>query len=143
VLRKGKHFLLYMLLLSCNSCYKPGDKSWMRKGPYCDNDKQNISVVIIPKFSLTKKQEIIYTVPFTLIFELLEADLIVLLTRKLQNQGLLVVRKFHALHHHHFSSVICRPSVNISHFNLLLRNHWANCNQTLVEWSSDDPLPKL
>ena len=36
-----------------------------------------------------------------------------------------------------------RPSVNISHFNLLLRNHWANCNQTLVEWSLDGPLPKL
>jgi hypothetical protein len=35
------------------------------------------------------------------------------------------------------------PSVNISHFNLLLRNHWANCNQTLVEWSLDGPLPKL
>jgi hypothetical protein len=30
-----------------------------------------------------------------------------------------------------------------SHKNLLLRNHWANCNQTLVEWSLDDPLPKL
>ena len=44
---------------------------------------------------------------------------------------------------HHFSSVICRPSVNISHFNLLLRNHWANCNQTLVEWSLDGTLPKL
>ena len=28
-----------------------------------------------------------------------------------------------------------RPSVSISHFNLLLRNHCANCNQTLVEWS--------
>jgi hypothetical protein len=27
--------------------------------------------------------------------------------------------------------------------NLLLRNHWANCNQTLVEWSLDGPLPKL
>jgi hypothetical protein len=36
-----------------------------------------------------------------------------------------------------------RPSVNISHFNLLLRNHRANCNQTLVEWSLDGPLPKL
>jgi hypothetical protein len=36
-----------------------------------------------------------------------------------------------------------RPSVNISHFNLLLRNHWANCNQTLVEWSLDGPLLKL
>jgi hypothetical protein len=30
-----------------------------------------------------------------------------------------------------------------SHNNLLLRNHWANCNQTLVEWSLHDPLPKL
>jgi hypothetical protein len=26
---------------------------------------------------------------------------------------------------------------------LLLRNHWANCNQILVEWSLDGPLPKL
>ena len=30
-----------------------------------------------------------------------------------------------------------------SHKNLLLRNHLANCNQTLVEWSLDGPLPKL
>jgi hypothetical protein len=30
-----------------------------------------------------------------------------------------------------------------SHKNLLLRNHWANCNQTLVEWSLDGPLPKM
>jgi hypothetical protein len=30
-----------------------------------------------------------------------------------------------------------------SHKNLLLRNHWANCNQTLVEWSLDGQLPKL
>jgi hypothetical protein len=30
-----------------------------------------------------------------------------------------------------------------SHKNLLLRNHWANCSQTLVEWSLDGPLPKL
>jgi hypothetical protein len=30
-----------------------------------------------------------------------------------------------------------------SHKNLLLRNHWANWNQTLVEWSLDGPLPKL
>jgi hypothetical protein len=29
------------------------------------------------------------------------------------------------------------------HFNLLLRNHWTNCNQTLVEWSLDGPLSKL
>jgi hypothetical protein len=32
-------------------------------------------------------------------------------------------------------AITFRPSVNISHFNLLLRNHWANCNQTLVERS--------
>ena len=32
-----------------------------------------------------------------------------------------------------------RPSVNISHFNLLLRN----CNQTLEEWSFSDLLPQL
>ena len=30
-----------------------------------------------------------------------------------------------------------------SHKNLLLRNHWANCNHTFVEWSLDGPLPKL
>ena len=30
-----------------------------------------------------------------------------------------------------------------SHKILLLRNHWANCNQTLVEWLLDGPLPKL
>ena len=41
------------------------------------------------------------------------------------------------------SSDVRRPSVNISHCNLLLRNHWADCNQTLVEWSLDGPLPKL
>jgi hypothetical protein len=41
------------------------------------------------------------------------------------------------------SLFVRRPSVNISHLNLLLRNHWANCNHTLVEWSLDGPLPKL
>ena len=30
-----------------------------------------------------------------------------------------------------------------SHKNLLLRNHWANCNQTFVGWSLDGPLPEL
>ena len=49
----------------------------------------------------------------------------------------------HVSYCHHFSSVVCRPSVNISHFNLLLRYHWANCNQTLVEWFLGGPLPKL
>ena len=38
------------------------------------------------------------------------------------------------------SLFVRRPSVNISHFNLLPRNHWTNCNQTLVEWSLDGPL---
>ena len=41
------------------------------------------------------------------------------------------------------SLFVRRPSVNISHFNLLLRNHWTNCNQTLVEWSLDGPLSKM
>ena len=30
-----------------------------------------------------------------------------------------------------------------SHKNLLFRNHWDNCTQTLVEWSLDGPLPKM
>jgi hypothetical protein len=30
-----------------------------------------------------------------------------------------------------------------SHKNLLVRNHWANWNQTLVKWSLDGPLPKF
>ena len=47
----------------------------------------------------------------------------------------------HVSYCHHFSSVVRRPSVNISHFNLLLGNHWTNCNQILVEWSLDGPLP--
>ena len=41
------------------------------------------------------------------------------------------------------SLFVRRPSVNISHFNLLLRNHWGNCNQTLVEWSLGGPPWKL
>ena len=41
------------------------------------------------------------------------------------------------------SLFVRRPSVNISHFNFLLSNYWANCNQTLVEWSLDRPLPKV
>jgi hypothetical protein len=30
-----------------------------------------------------------------------------------------------------------------SHKNLLFRTHWANCNQSLVEWSFDGPLQKM
>jgi hypothetical protein len=40
-------------------------------------------------------------------------------------------------------SSVVRPSVNFSHFNQLLWSHWANLNQTLVEWSLDGPFPKL
>jgi hypothetical protein len=52
------------------------------------------------------------------------------------------VMKGHVSYCHHWASVV-RPSVNFSHFNQLLWNHWANLNQTLVEWSLDGPLPKL
>ena len=38
------------------------------------------------------------------------------------------------------SLFVRRSTFNISHFNLLLRNHWANCYQTLVEWSLHGPL---
>jgi hypothetical protein len=30
-----------------------------------------------------------------------------------------------------------------SHKNLFFRKHWANCNQALVEWSLNSPLPKI
>jgi hypothetical protein len=33
LLWKGTWFLLHYWHPSCYSCYKPGDKSWMRKGP--------------------------------------------------------------------------------------------------------------
>jgi hypothetical protein len=34
--------------------------------------------------------------------------------------------------------------MGISHTVLLLfRNHWANCNQTLVKWFLDGPLQKM
>ena len=48
--------------------------------------------------------------------------------------------KGHVSFCHHLASVVRRK---LSHLNLLLRNHRANCNQTLVEWSLDGPLPKL
>ena len=48
--------------------------------------------------------------------------------------------KGHVSFCHHLASIV---RLKISHFNLLLRNHWANCNQTLMEWSLDGPLPKL
>ena len=48
--------------------------------------------------------------------------------------------KHHVRFCHHLASVVRRK---LSHLNLLLRNHWVNCNQTLVEWSFDGPLPQL
>jgi hypothetical protein len=48
--------------------------------------------------------------------------------------------KGHVSFCHHLASVVRRK---LSHLNLLLRNHWAIYNQTLVEWSLDGPLPKL
>ena len=45
---------------------------------------------------------------------------------------------------HHLAYVVCRPSsVNFSHFKLLLRNHWANWNQTLQKCPLDGPLQSL
>ena len=52
-LRKGRQFLLHTWHPSCYSCYKPSDKSWMRKGQYHDYDKLNISVVICDTDSAT------------------------------------------------------------------------------------------
>ena len=48
--------------------------------------------------------------------------------------------KGHVSFCHHLAFAVRRK---LSHLNLLLINHWANCNQTLVEWSLDGPLPKL
>ena len=46
VLGKSKQFLLHMWHPSCYSYNKPGDKSWMRRGPYYDFDNRNTSEVI-------------------------------------------------------------------------------------------------
>jgi hypothetical protein len=35
------------------------------------------------------------------------------------------------------------PLMRNSHKNPLLRNHWANCKQAVVEWSLDGPLSNL
>ena len=47
---------------------------------------------------------------------------------------------------HHMASVcltVCLsvPPSYVVNFNLVLRNHWANCIQTLVEWYLYGPLP--
>ena len=41
--RKEKQFRLHLWHLSCYSCYKPGNISWMRKEPFCDYDKRELS----------------------------------------------------------------------------------------------------
>jgi hypothetical protein len=46
VLQEGKQFLIRLWYPSRYSCYKPGDKSWMRKGLDYDYDKRNSSMVI-------------------------------------------------------------------------------------------------
>ena len=48
--------------------------------------------------------------------------------------------KGHVSFCHHFATVVRRK---LSHLNLLLRNHWAYCNQTLVEWSLGGSLTKV
>ena len=48
--------------------------------------------------------------------------------------------KGHVSFCHHLASVVRRK---LSHLNLLLRNHWAYCNQTLVEWSLGGSLTKV
>ena len=65
--------------------------------------------------------------------------------RRIEYIFLAHLAKGHVSFCHHLASVV-RPSVRPSYvvnFNLLLRNHWANCNQTLVEWYLYGPLPKL
>ena len=52
------------------------------------------------------------------------------------------VRHFDQDGSHSVLSLTYNPMGN-SHTNLLFRNHWDNCNQTLVEWSLDGPLPKM
>ena len=46
VLRKGKHFLLFLWHIPCYPCYNPDDKLCMRKELDCDYDKWDRSVVI-------------------------------------------------------------------------------------------------
>ena len=101
--------------------------------------------------SISKKQSL---------FQSLDVNL-ALIMFPVKNKNLLLVRKKmihiaiwlamtdlchqflgHVSYCHHWASVV-HPSVNFSHFNQLLWNHWANFNQTLVEWSLDGPLPKL
>jgi hypothetical protein len=59
VFQKGRQFLLHTWHLLCYSCYKPDDKTWMRKGPGSVYANWNISVVIcdtdIPLWSIKSR----------------------------------------------------------------------------------------
>jgi hypothetical protein len=52
VLRKGRQFLLPMWDPSCYSCYKHGDKSWIRKGPDCDLPEHMSSPLVFSRVSV-------------------------------------------------------------------------------------------
>ena len=66
VLWKVKQFLLHMSHPSCYSCYKHGDKSWIRKEPECDYDNWNIFVVICDRYSVTVNQMMVVTVKLSI-----------------------------------------------------------------------------
>jgi len=51
---KGKQFLFQMWHLECFSCYKHGDKSWMRKGPDSNNDQEGTCPVVISNTNILK-----------------------------------------------------------------------------------------
>ena len=54
VFRNSNEFLLHMWHPSCYSCYKPGDKSWTKKGLDADYDKFNqVATVKSDNFNLT------------------------------------------------------------------------------------------
>jgi len=62
LLWKGKQFLLHMLHLSCYSCYKPEDKSWIMIGPDYDYVKGSISVLICDTYIPSFGQVMVVTV---------------------------------------------------------------------------------
>ena len=63
VLWKGRMYLLKMWHLLCYTCYKPSDKTWMRKEPDCYYDKRNISTLICDtNFPVTLNQVMVATV---------------------------------------------------------------------------------
>jgi hypothetical protein len=59
--RKGGQESVIMWLMKLSS-YKPGDKSWMRKGPESVYNKWNISVVICDRYFITVNPVMVATV---------------------------------------------------------------------------------